>query len=187
MLPGAATQPPSQHVASDTTGRVRVVVDAQGRVDDVEIDQRWRTQLAPEQLPNALMESYNAGRVRAGEAYTAAVMAAREAGVPAPQLSDGPAKGGSERLRPLGPDADREARWRRIREMLAEFEEGRARRARIIAEAGQTRELTGPCGYLTATVHRGTIVNITGDARKIQYASTDHLRQDALAILSIAK
>jgi hypothetical protein len=186
LPPGTATRPPPQQEARDATGTVQVVVDARGQVEDVRIDQRWRKRLDPDGLLCALFDTYRAARSQAVAAFTMARFAAKQAGVEPPTLHDGPADRRFGSLSPHRHGADRAERWRRILQMRVEIQERRERRARIESEIRQPRDHNGPHGYLTATVQWGGIVGITGDAHLIQYADTEQLQQDALALLSLA-
>lgn len=42
---------------ADPTGTVRVAMDGQGRVTDVQIAQRWRSHLSPDALPTTLVHT----------------------------------------------------------------------------------------------------------------------------------
>lgn len=187
---GTPTRPPERQTASDSTASVQVVVDALGRVEDVTIDQRWRSRLSSDGLLSVLFDTYQTARRQASDAFAKARFAAREAGLDLSTLVDLPAgRQDNPLLTPLGPSADRDARWRRIRDMRAQIAAQREQRKQLeeaLADARRAREQTGPHGYLSATVQLGAVLNLTGDTRRFQSADTEHLRQDALTLLSQA-
>lgn len=188
--PGTPARPPERQVARDATGSVGVVVDSRGQVEDVTIDRQWRSRLNPDELLSALLDTYRTAVHQAREASVAARWVARGAGLDPPTPDDLPLDRQEEPLlTPLGPTADRAERWRRIREMRAQIaaqRERRKQREQALADARRERERTGPHGYLTATIQFGSVLSITGDQSRFKYAETEHLQQDALAILSQA-
>jgi hypothetical protein len=190
LPPGTSACPPAHQEARDATGSVQVVVDARGRVEDVTIDPQWRSRLTADEFPSALLDAYQMARRQATEAFAMARFAAREAGLDPPTLDDLAADRQKDPLlTPLGPTADRAARWRRIRDMRAQIaaqREQRKQREQVLADARRVREQTGPHGHLTATVRFGAVLSIAGDRRRLTYAYTEDLRQDALALLSQA-
>lgn len=167
---GSGSRPTPRRDATDTTGTVRVLMDERGQVTDVDIDQRWRSRLTPEELVAALFDTYYAARVRAAETNRDLASSSE----------------GHARLRSLGPGADHAERWRRIDDMLAEHRAAREQRNRILAELREPRDHVGPNGYLTATLQWGAVIGLSGDPRQVGRASTEILRQDALALLSLA-
>lgn len=113
--------------ATDPTGVVRVVVVGPDRVAEVMIDRRWRSRIDPAELPNSILSTFHAARLGARE-------------TPYPRSPAGRAGSGGGATgkppAPLGPGADREARWRRIREMWAASREDRARRDKWLSGPG---------------------------------------------------
>ena len=180
--PNRASHLPRQQAAQDPTGSVQVVVNARGRAEQVVISPEWRRQLTAAGLATALLDAYRAAVGQAVEAraqgWRAAAAMARRSAHP---IAASPA---TDRRSP-DPAVDREA-WRRwLEQVNASIAAQREQRARLAAIAGgASHSVTGPFGYLTAELRGLEIIAITCDAARVWHASTEHLRREALAILT---
>jgi hypothetical protein len=203
---GGDTTPPPCQEATDPTGSIRVVVDARGRLEDVDIGRSWRSRLG-EGFTAALFETYTAAREQATTAQALAQLAALEHQVAGPARPDAGAAGRLPEPAPMPEPAPRpklEEKPKREEKPVPEPADPRDRlaalrarfdRARItterlarfaVIEVSGTREHTGPHGFLTARLRGYAIVGIGGDSRRFWYAETEQLRQDALDVLSSA-
>lgn len=183
LPPDIPTRPPSTQEAADATGAVRIVVDARARVQSVSINPRWRDRLDADALLTALLETYYAARQLAVQATIRANRAARESGGQ-PVTSVDPAESPPRPGRPPDRTVDRGEWLRWLTDVRARTDAVMRQTTQLYATVGRSaHERAGPHGYLTAII-QGEVAEITGDARAIKYASTDHLEQDALAILS---
>ena len=138
----------------DMTGSVRVTVDVRGDVVDIEIRDDWRDHVDVDGFASAVLEAYVNARTQAFEAFALAVLAAERAGET-----------------PFHPPPSPQER------------SGDGLERAPVAPPTERRR-TGPHGCLVATVHGTSVVSMVGHADRIRGASTEHLRDEALAVLS---
>jgi hypothetical protein len=149
-------------------------------VTDVQISQGWRNRLGMEEFAGAVFEAYSAASQQAAEAFALATLAAEEAGVDPPSVSEEVLELPAEPKRPQDPEEW--LVW--IHERFARIREKVDRTAATLSPGQADR--TGPYGNLTATLQGRSVVGIAGDPGQIWYADTGRLREEALAVLSTA-
>jgi hypothetical protein len=169
---------------TDASGAIRVSTDAQGRVDGVGIDLRWRQYVAPERFAEALFTAYTAA-VRAAHAAAAAAAVAGGDGHRPPAGRDGMAEDV-----PPDPSADHRDWLTATWHALNRNEDELARLARLASQAGVPdgeQSVSSPDGCLTAVLRGAEVVGLTGDTRRIRAAGSEHLRDEAMAVFVAAR
>lgn len=154
---------------ADETGTVRLRVDAEARVADLEIDGEWARRVRPDGFAPALFAAY----VDA----TRQAVSARVTHTPAAGRS-----GGAERDR-----SGAGLRHRLEAALQASREAGRRLEQARTAPPPETITAHGPHGYVTARGRAGAIVGIEADPDAIRHATADRLRRDAVTALRTAQ
>lgn len=183
--------PPPRHEGADGSDSIWVTVDAEGKIESVDISRHWRDRLDSERFPAALHEAYTDAVRKLINANALAALIAQEKGGGQPVEPNSPADVRWARVAPPPepPADDREwlnQTWR----LLEDIDEQLRRLHHISAEAHlrESREqtVTSPQGYLRARVRSGGITEITGDPRGIRSADPEQLRLEALGLLRAA-
>jgi hypothetical protein len=180
----SGTAPPTSQQGADPSDSVWVSIDAEGRVEDVDISRSWRDRIEPGAFPAALFEAYLDGVRKVVSAVAVDALASQEQTGGAPG-SDRPAATGSAE-----PPAD-EREWLSATWSLLEEVDEQLRRldrinATIEARDGRRTTLTSPHGYLSARIEGPAISEITGDVQRLRVAGTEQLRLEALALFRAA-
>jgi len=184
---GSDFTPPPRQEGADGSGAVRVTVDRQGTVVEVQVGREWRDRLKAADFPAALLAAYHAAAARAIEIEGLARLVAEQGKTPQEREAQERQRSAQVRagLDYSPPEDDRAwlaATWGKIYEL----DEKLHQLSRPDPTEQQTR-VPSPQGYLVLT-HRGaTITAITGDAERIASADQQRLRTEALAIFRAAQ
>ncbi|WP_134712308.1 hypothetical protein [Saccharomonospora xinjiangensis] len=167
----------SRYEAADATGSIHIAVNRRALVLSVSITEGWRKKLAPDQFADALLGAYR-------EALQTAISAADSG------ASGRPANQAIAKILRDYDDDDVHADW--YTGVRAKLDRIRQRRKAIKEYAAEARgglldrEVRGPNGYLTFQVRRGVLVGVTAAVPALRSASTDLLREDAMAAFRAA-
>lgn len=164
------TGPPARLRGSDSSSLVTVEVDTHRRVVDVGVSLRWRTTIQPARLGAALYEAY-------GNAMTVALEAlvTQSAIGDAVEEDDGGPMPGAVRFED-GED------W------LSSIEDTIARASsRLDASPMPEIEVRSPDWMFTMRSRGRTVIGIASDALRIQEATTEQIREDALGLFRAAE
>ncbi len=185
---GSDFTPPPRQEGADGSGAVRVTVDRQGTVVEVQIGREWRDKLKAAEFPAALLAAYHAAAARAIEVEGLARLVAEQSMTPQEREAQERQRSAQVRagLDYSPPEDDRAwlaATWGKIYEL----DEKLHNLSRPDPTEQQQTRVPSPQGYLVLT-HRGTTITaITGDAERIAAADQQRLRTEALAIFRVAQ
>lgn len=172
----------SHYEAADATASIRIKVTHRALVLNVSINDGWRRKLAPEQFAEALLNAYR-------EAIQMAISAEREE-----RSSATSRRPGNEELAKILRDyddvGDVYADWYTgVRAKLDRIKQRRQAIKEYVATIkvdSLDREIRGPNGYLTFQLQGGIPVNMTAAVSALRSASTELIREDAMAAFRTA-
>jgi hypothetical protein len=173
---GERIEPAAEYEARDASGSIRVVVDAQRKLTDVDIQRTWASRIPPAQLAGVLFDTY----VKAVQ--RAVVVALANAGDPAPddRGSDAPVGYG-------GPKPYDE--WiagirARISDIDSKFEH--IQRLEASKATPTETDVRSPLGFFVLHLRGGSPTGMTGSVNALTKAVSARLRQDFLDVFSTA-
>lgn len=173
---------PQRLEGADASGQIRVIVDPEGQVLDVEISPRWREQVPPAEFGSALYLAYVAAQGKAVEATTLAALVAEQ------NKSEDDREWDRRRVRADIEDslsyvpAEDEREWlRQTWDKLYEIDDRLHRTARGVLAEGEEKRAHSPYGYFVFTYSDQTVTGISGDVERIRNGEPGQLRTEALA------
>jgi hypothetical protein len=185
----SGSPPPASQRGADASDSVRVAIDAEGRVEGVEISPGWRDRIEPDAFPASLFDAY-AGAVRkmvdaAAVAALRSQEGAGETSEPARPATAGVA-GPPATAGVAGPPADERewlaATWSLLHDIDEQLRRLDQVNTAVEARDGRRATVASPHGYLTARMEGPAIREITGDVQRLRAAGTEQLRLEALAL-----
>lgn len=181
LAAGENVDAPGRQDGTDETGSIRVSMDRDGAIEEVDVNRQWSERLGAGEFANALLSAYNAAAAKHMNAAALAAFAAQERGEDPDRR--GSFAGGSTGL----PDPADERVWLgAIWSKLSDNDDVLHRIERGERLVSNERTFTGPHGYLTARLEGGAITGIRGDAELIESADAGQLRVEALAVFRAA-
>lgn len=169
---------------ADPSESVWISVDAEGRVEGVEISRSWRDRIEPDAFPAALFQAYTDGLRKMVDATAVAALASRpEPG--GPVESERPAAAGVAEP-PAGEREWLAATWALLHDLDDQLRRLDRITAVVEARDGGRTTVTSPHGYLAARMEGPAISEITGDVQRLRAAGTEQLRLEALALFRAA-
>lgn len=174
----------SRYEAADATSSIRIVVTPRARVLSVGISEGWRKKLAPDRFAEALLGAYHSAVQTAfaaeyadgGSAVSERAAHQGPAGLPRPAGNAGAAEAYADWHTGI------RSQLQKIRQRLQAIKDYEAE-----AETGvRDAELRSPNGYFTLQLQGGGLVAITATPSALRTASTELLREDALAVFHAA-
>jgi hypothetical protein len=164
------TGPPARLRGSDPSSLVTIEVDAHHRVVDVGVSLRWRTTIQPARLGTALYEAY-------GNAMTVALEALVARSVVGDEVEED--DGG------LVPSA---VRFDDGEDWLSSVQDAVARAsARLDGSPVPETDVHSPDWMFTMRRRGSAVIGIASDVERLQEATTDQIREDALGLFRAAE
>lgn len=173
---GERIEPAAEYEARDASGSIRVVVDAQRKLTDVDIQRTWASRIPPAQLAGVLFGTY----VKAVQ--RAVVVALANAGDPAPE--DRPSDAPVHNTGPKPYDEWIAGIRARISDIDAKFED--IQRLEANKAAPTETDVRSPLGFFVLHVRGGSPTGMTGSVDALTKAVSGRLRQDFLDVFSEA-
>ncbi|WP_341720634.1 hypothetical protein QQG74_13565 [Micromonospora sp. FIMYZ51] len=164
---------PGTHSGQDPTGSVVVLVDGDGRVEQVTVAREWRARLGVSGVADALFAAYTTAVQAVVEA--AALEQLRSASGDRTHVAPQPGGAGDG-------DLDDELWLRQTWQVLHQLDADLERLARPLPVAAE-QEVTSPSGCLTLRHRGGTVTAIVGDVRRIGQLDAGQLRHEAHSLL----
>lgn len=173
---GQRVEPASEYEARDSTGTIKITVDARRQVTDVDIQLRWMSRIPAAQLAGVLFQTYVTALQRA------MVVELANATPPAAPLpaSETPVVGDGSR------SFDE---WNAvIRARMSDIDEQLERIHRLEADrpAPVARDVRSPRGFFVLHLRGGSPAGLTGSVNALAHAGSDRLRRDLLEVFAAA-
>lgn len=181
LAAGENVDTPGRQDGTDETGSIRVSMDRDGAVEDVDVNRQWSERLSAGEFANALLAAYNAAAAKHMNAAALAAFAAQERGEEPTRRT-----GYDNATTGLPDPADERVWFGAIWSKLSDNDDMLHRIERGERLANNERTVTGPHGYLTAQLDSRAITGIRGDAELIKSADAGQLRVEALAVFRAA-
>lgn len=173
---GRRVEPAAEYEARDSTGMVRIAVDAQRSLTDVDIQIRWATRIPAAQLAAVLFQTYVTAIQRAMVVELANAQP-RAAVLPASEP-------------PVADDLSRSFdEWNAvIRARMSDVDEQLERIHRLEANqpAPVIRDVRSPRGFFVLHLRGGSPAGLTGSVNVLTNAGADRLRLDVLEVFAAA-
>ncbi|GIH08614.1 hypothetical protein Rhe02_66810 [Rhizocola hellebori] len=186
LAAGTGFSPPDRQEGADSTGSVRVTVDRQATVIDIQVSREWRDRVKPAEFPAALFAAYQAAITRAVEAEGLAALVKDQGKSQHERERDEHRRSVQiqDDLSYSPPEEDR-AWLRATWDKLYDLDEKLHHLGRKEAAEPESK-VPSPYGHLVLRHQGTTITGITGDAERIASADPSRLRTEALAIFRAA-
>jgi hypothetical protein len=173
---GERIDPAAEYEAHDASGNVRVTVDAQRQLTNVDIQRGWVSRIPATQLAEVLFGTYVKAVQRAVVVELANTSSPapdhRSTGTPVDDVSSKPYDEWITGIRAEINDID--AKFEYIRRL----EESRS--------APAETDIRGPLGFFVLHLRGGSPTSLTASVNALANAGSDRLRQDFLAVFSTA-
>ncbi len=173
---GERIEPAAEYEARDASGTIRVTVDAQRKLTDVDIQRRWASRIPPAQLAGVLFDTYVKAVQRAMVVELANAGDSpsdhRPADIPVDYAGPKPYDEWIAGIRARISDID--SKLEHIRSL----------------EASETTpavsDVRSPLGFFVLHLRGGSPAGMTGSVDALTKAGSDRLRQDFLEVFSAA-
>ncbi|WP_328442739.1 hypothetical protein [Amycolatopsis sp. NBC_00438] len=173
---GQRVEPAAEYEARDSTGTIRVAVDARRQLTSVDIQLSWATQIPAAQFAAVLFQTYITAIQRAMVVELANAQP-RAAALPASES-------------PVADDGSRSFdEWNAvIRARMSDVDEQLERIHRLEANqpAPTVRDVRSPRGFFVLHLRGGSPAGLTGSANALTNAGADRLRLDLLEVFAAA-